>query len=163
MPVFYFSSWVCVLSHVWLFVTLWTVAWQAPLSMEFSRQEYWSTLPFPAPEDLRDPGIKPVSLVSPALAGRFFTTEPPGKPGNHVTLILIHLPRMKRSFHWKPFKTLQTMWSSYALTSPHTKTPLDIAQKAVFWALFPLHNLMWCFSYCTTAPSCLTKAYYISK
>ena len=49
-------------------------------SMEFSRQEYWSGLPFPSPEDLPDPVIKP---VSPALVGRFFTTEPPGKPINH--------------------------------------------------------------------------------
>ena len=53
---------------------------QAPLSMGFSRQEYWSRLPFPPPGDLPDPGIKPASLVSPALAGRFFTTEPPGNP-----------------------------------------------------------------------------------
>ena len=45
----------------------------------FPRQEYWSGLPFPPPGDLLDPGIKPVSLVSPALAGGFFTTEPPGK------------------------------------------------------------------------------------
>jgi len=53
-----------VLSRVWLFVTPWTVAHQAPLSMEFSRQEYWSGLPFPSPEDLPNPGIKP---RSPAL------------------------------------------------------------------------------------------------
>ena len=48
--------------------------------MGFSRQEYWSGLPYPPPGDLSDPGIKPVSPVSPALAGGFFTTEPPGKP-----------------------------------------------------------------------------------
>ena len=48
---------------------------QAPLSMGFSRQEYWSELPFPSPEDLPDPGIKPTSLISPALAGGFFTTS----------------------------------------------------------------------------------------
>ena len=53
---------------------------QAPLSMEFFRQEYWSGLPFPTPGARPDPGIKPVSLVSPALAGGFFTTVPPGKP-----------------------------------------------------------------------------------
>ena len=64
-----------LLSHVWLFVTPWTVAYQAPLSMRFSRQEYWSGLPFPTPRDLPDPGIKPESLASPALAGRFFTTS----------------------------------------------------------------------------------------
>ena len=56
--------------------TPWTVAHQAPLSIGFSRQEHWSGLPLPAPGDLPDPGIEPTSLVSPALAGRFFTTEP---------------------------------------------------------------------------------------
>ena len=64
------------LSHVQLFVTPWTVAHQAPLSMEFSREQYWSELPFHIPEDLSKPGIEPVSL---ALAGGFFTTTPPGK------------------------------------------------------------------------------------
>ena len=52
-------------------------ACQTPLSMEFSRQEYWSGLPFPSPGDLPDPGTELVSLTSPALAGRFFTTDPP--------------------------------------------------------------------------------------
>ena len=51
------------------------VARQAPLSMGFSRQEYWSQLPFPSPEDLPDPGIGPVSLTFPVLAGRIFTTS----------------------------------------------------------------------------------------
>ena len=59
------------------FVKPWTVAHQAHLSMGFSRQEYWSGLPFPPPGDLPNPGME---LVSPALAGGFFTTEPPGKP-----------------------------------------------------------------------------------
>ena len=60
-------------------VTQWTVALQAPLSMGFYRQEYWSALPFSSPRDLPDPGIKPMSPASPALAGRFFTTVPHGK------------------------------------------------------------------------------------
>jgi len=68
------------LCSVQLFATPWTVARQVPLSMEFSRQEYWSGLPFPSPGNLPDPGIKPRSLASPALAGGFFTTVPPGKP-----------------------------------------------------------------------------------
>ena len=55
------------------------IACQAPLSVEFSRQEYWNGLPFPSPGDRSDPGIEPVSPASPALAGRFFTIEPPGK------------------------------------------------------------------------------------
>ena len=60
-----------------LFAPPWTVAHQAPLSLGFSRQEYWSGLPFPSPEDLSDPGIDPTSS---ALAGGFFTTQPSGKP-----------------------------------------------------------------------------------
>ena len=67
------------LSHVRLFVTPWTVAHQAPLSMECSRQECWSGLPFPPSRDLPNPGIRPKSLVSPALASGFFTTVPLGK------------------------------------------------------------------------------------
>ena len=70
------------LSHVRLFVNPWTVALQAPLSMEFSRQGYWSGLPFPSPGDIPDPGIKP---GSPALACGFFTAEPPGKPMCYFT------------------------------------------------------------------------------
>jgi len=61
-------------------VAPWTVACQAPLPMEFSRQEYWSRVPLPIPGDLPYPEIKPASLESPALAGGFFTTEPSGKP-----------------------------------------------------------------------------------
>ena len=74
---------VCVLSHfscVWLFVTLWTVACQAPLSMGFSRQEYWSGLPYSPPGDLPDPGMETVTPASPALQADSFPTEPPGKP-----------------------------------------------------------------------------------
>ena len=62
-------------SRVQLFVMLWTVAHQAPLSMGFSRQEYWSGLPYPLPGNLPDAGIKPVSLASPAWAGGFFSTS----------------------------------------------------------------------------------------
>ena len=61
-------------SRVWLFVTLWTVARQALLSMGFSRREYWSGLSCSPPEDLPNPGTEPVSLTSSALAGGFFTT-----------------------------------------------------------------------------------------
>ena len=62
----------CVLSRVGLPETLWTVAHQAPLSMGFSRQGYWSGLPFPSPGDLPDPGMEPNSLASPAVADGFF-------------------------------------------------------------------------------------------
>ena len=68
---------MCMLSlfsRVRLFAIPWTVAHQAPLSMGFSRQEYWSGLPFPSPGALQDPGIEPMSLMLPTLAGGFFTT-----------------------------------------------------------------------------------------
>ena len=88
LPLNYLQSpytYKCVLSCfscIRLFATLWTVAHQAPLSMGFSRQEYWSGLPCPPPRHLPNPGIKPASPVSPAWTGRFFTTEAPGKPIN---------------------------------------------------------------------------------
>jgi len=72
---------VYLLSRVSLFVTLWTVVYQAPLSMAFSRQEYWSELPFPSPGDLPNPGIKP---RSPALQADSLPSEPPGKPLKHL-------------------------------------------------------------------------------
>ena len=65
------------LSRVRLFATLWTVAYQASPSMGFSRQEYWSGLPFPSPGDLPDPGIEP---GSPTLEADALNSEPPGKP-----------------------------------------------------------------------------------
>ena len=68
----------CMLSYfncVQLFASPWTVALQAPLSMGFSWQEYWSQLSFPSPGDLPNPGIEPTSLMSPALLGRFFITK----------------------------------------------------------------------------------------
>ena len=80
------------LSCVHLFVTPWTMDHQAPLCMEFSRQEYWSVWPFPSPGDLPSPGTEP---TSPTLAGRFFTTEPPGKPCNQIIM-------MSRTLNWQP-------------------------------------------------------------
>ena len=80
---------VCVCVYIYIYIchlvpkscltlaTLWSAAYQAPLSMGFPKQEHWSGLPFPSPGDLPDPVIKP---VSPALAGRFFITEPPENP-----------------------------------------------------------------------------------
>ena len=69
------------LSCVQLFVTPWTVSHQAPLSMEFSRQEDWSGLPFPSPGDLPDPATELLSPASPAFTGRYVIAEYPGKRG----------------------------------------------------------------------------------
>ena len=76
------------LSRVRLFATPWTVAYQAPLSMGFSRQGYWSGLPFPSPGDLPDPGIKP---RSPTLQAEALPSEPPGKPIYSLTTYLFIL------------------------------------------------------------------------
>ena len=78
-------------SHVRLFETQWTVACQAPLSMGFSRQEYWSGLPCPPPGNLPDPGIEPLSFWSSCIATRFFTTESPGKPINKQIYVYISI------------------------------------------------------------------------
>ena len=75
--------------YVWLFEIPWTVALQAPLHMGFSRQEHWSGLPGPSPGDVSRAGIEPTSLVSPALVGRFFTTESPGKLKEICTIHII--------------------------------------------------------------------------
>ena len=72
------------LSHVRLFATPWTVAYQAPPSMGFSKQEYWSGLAFPSPGDLPDPGIEP---RSPAFQADALTSEPPGKPQSYKSQI----------------------------------------------------------------------------
>ena len=93
------------LSHVRLFVTPWTMAGQAPLSMELFRQEYWSGLPFSSPVDLSDPGIKP---APPALAGGFLTTAPPGKPVKaKASIFLIPLLLLQRHTHTHPILYLE--------------------------------------------------------
>ena len=81
-------GYACVLSlssHIHLFAILWTVAYQATLSMGFSRLVYWSGWPCPPPGNLPSPGTKPASLASLALAGRYFTTRAPtGKPSDCI-------------------------------------------------------------------------------
>ena len=93
-----FIKCLCMLnhiSHVQLFVTLWIVAYQAPLSLGFSGQEDWSGLPWPPSGDLPNPGVEPMSLMSPALAVRFFTTsatcEAPPKCDKYSQMLYISL------------------------------------------------------------------------
>ena len=126
---------MCMLSHfccVWRFVTLWTVAPQTPLSMEFSRQEHRRGFPCPSLEDLPDPVIKPSSLISLALAGGFFTTSATWKaPCIRDNMILIWLVTgnvnsdslvkvvFARLFHYKdtafPFLTPSVRCASLSL------------------------------------------------
>ena len=100
-------------SHVWFFMTPWTVAHHARLSMKFSRQEYWSGLPFPPSGNLLNPGIEPTSLVSPALAGRFFTIEPPGKPSIYFSM---------KYFYWFvfPVSVQLSVWFYFGLSGALT-------------------------------------------
>ena len=81
---------VCVLSRFRFFVTPWTVAHQATLSMEFSMQEYWSRVSFPTSGDIPDPGAESKALGSPALRGRFFTMSHLGSP--HISVLYFHPP-----------------------------------------------------------------------
>ena len=104
------------LSCTWLFVTLWTVTYQAPLPMGVFRQEYWSGLPFPFLADLPNPEIEPTSLGSPALAGTFFTAEPSGRPPVHNHL------------HTQQFCYIEVMWKRiYFGQSTH---PLHLCTSA---------------------------------
>ena len=135
------------------FVTPWTVAHQAPLSMGFPRQEYWSGLPFLSPGDLPNPGIEP------ALAGRFFITEPSGKPWIYVYLELIHIAvQWEPTQHWKAIILQKKKrkgggldLSLYPILRP--KPPLPFLQILIRQASFAaqhetvLGSLSW-FSHC---------------
>ena len=103
------------LQSFWIFATLWTITCQASLSMGFSREEYWSGLPCPPPGDLPDPGIKPMSLVSPALAGRLFTTEPLGIPLNQPPPPPLGCQRSLPSHGWRWAQGIQSPPSSQLL------------------------------------------------
>ena len=99
-----------LLSHAWLFATHWTVSLQAPLSMGLSRQQYRSGLPCPPPQDLPDPGMEPTSPASPALAGGFFTTEPPGLVRLHKTFEGIISRRKSSRVKHKLYISIISFW-----------------------------------------------------
>ena len=118
---------------VWLFATTWTVvARQAPLSMGFSRQKYWSGLPFPTPGYLPDPGTEPVSLTSPASAGGFFTSAPPRKPP------LPHPPKKPSPFSWKIIQFSYVMVFSY-----RSLPSINFFRIFLMWKFLHLPTLGW--------------------
>ena len=103
-----------LLSHFWLFATPQTVAHQALLSMGFSRQEHWSGLPYPPPEDLPDPGIKPVFSCTPALASSFFTASATWEAiWEHISFLLPQSPE----------------WLSLALITRQGQADENLAKK----------------------------------
>ena len=118
--------WVKPLSRVWLFVTPWTVAHQDPLSMGFSRQEYWSRLPFPSPGDLPDAGIEHMSLMSPALAGGFFTTSTTWKaPLKHIYTCKFSLYVCPPQPDYKYLRSRGHALTSLTFSFPRWKLPLS--------------------------------------
>ena len=132
----------CMLSPVWLFVTSWTIARQAPHSMGFPRQQYWSELPFPTSGDLPDPRIEPIAHVSPILAGRFFTTEPLSKPTEiintlkwkaneelHGSIITLH----KHQTSYSSCCDAEGSTTSYLYSPGMGKRELDSTYKNIKW------------------------------
>ena len=130
-------TYACVLSHSVMpdSVTPWTVVHQAPLSMGFSRQDYQNGLPFTAPEDLPDWRIEPESLVLPALAGRFFTTAPPGKPCITYMESLIHKHSVSLYYLLFFFSFLSEEFSRYHNTNVE-HTLLKLFLSIYFWCYY---------------------------
>ena len=135
------------LSHVRLFVTLWTVAHKAPPSMGFLRQEYWSGLPFPSPADLPDPVIKP---RSPALQAYTLTSEPPGKLEPSKILPSLVLPFSPEHLLFLQPRTLplgkHDFLPHFSLRSPHLSESLS--RQASNPSIFPIFYLLF-FTYGT--------------
>ena len=114
------------LSRVRLFATPWTIAHQTPPSMGFSRQEYWSGLPFPSPGDLPDPGIEP---GSPALEAEALTSEPPGKPRKHYFINTVWLDGIIDSVDRSLSKLQETVKDREAWHSPWGRKESDTTER----------------------------------
>ena len=142
---------VCVLSHVQLFATLWIIAHQAPLSMGFSRQEYWSRLPFPSTGDLLHPGIKPVSPASPALQADSLSLKPLGHlvrkissvqfssvaqscPLFETTWIAARQASLSITNSWSSLKltSIESVMPSSHLSSPYPPAPNPSQHQSLF-------------------------------
>ena len=134
------SIWVKLLSCVWLFATPWTVAYQAPPSMGFSRQEYWNGLPFPSPGDLSDPGIK---SRSPALQADSLPSEPPANPWwdsevqGIVYLWLIHIVVWQKPIQHYKAVTLQLKIKKEVMCHPQPGAQLPERVSSDSWGQFP--------------------------
>ena len=126
---------VCVLNHVRLFATPWTRARQAPLSMGFSRQEYWSGLAFSALGDLPNLGIEPASLVSPALTGGSFTT---GIPGGYIQRDMVGCDNIKVWWFWN---WEHTSWQNAFIQNTHTHKPWTPQVSVCLDVYLPVENL----------------------
>ena len=129
------------LSHVWLFMTPWTVAHQAPLSMVFPRQEYWSVLPHPPPGDLPNPGIKPTSSM---LAGGFLTISATWEA--LIVVMAVHLCEYTKN-HWIVLLLLLSHFSHVWLcetpeTAAHQAPPSLGFSRQEHWSGLPFPSPM---------------------
>ena len=121
-------------SCVQLFAISWTIVCQASLPMEFSRQKYWSRLPFSPPGDLPNPGIEPGSLESSALAREFFTTEPPGKPLTHHKIHCFSNCTIQWFLAYSQCRAIINTICSRTSSSPQRETQYPLSK----YSLFPL-------------------------
>ena len=124
-----------------LFGTLWAAARQVPLSVGFSRQEFWSGLPFPPPGDLPDSGTEPMSLESPAKVAGFFITEPPGKWNSIIEINLLQVKKEDLSFFFSFFQILKLTKASI-YKSYHLEVKMS-PSDSVTYQLFSLHQAYW--------------------
>ena len=135
------------ISRVRLFATLWTVASRAPLSMGFSRQEYWSGLPFLSPGDLPDPGMQTGSLMSPELASSL-PLVPPGKPNictdvhiyvhtEYIGMAQIELHYFFKSAAAKSLQSCPTLCDPIDGSPPGSPIPGILQARTVEWLPFP--------------------------
>ena len=137
-----FSGYVCMLSRVGLFATPWTAAHQAPLSMRFPRQEYLNGLPFLSPGDLLTLGIKP---GSPALAGRFFTTEPPEKITCWRSVCIINHHHLTSRYSVISFSLVQSLNPVWLFVTPWIaarQASLSITNTQSLLKLMPVELVM---------------------
>ena len=130
---------VKVTSCVWLFATLWTVVCQTPLSIEFSRQEFWSGLLFPSSGDLPDPAIETLSCI----AGRFFTIEPLPKNSTRSSLCI-----------WNEIQNGKTLLDFAPSASPTIFVPGSVPTTLDFILFLKMLNLFFPRSLCTCCSLC---------
>ena len=171
MHLIYLSNLICVsvclplclgmLSCVQLFVTPWTVARQAPLSMGFSRPEYWSGLPFPPPRDLPDPGIKP---RSPTLQADSLPAKPQGKPKNTGvgSLSLLHGIFLSQALNWGLLHCRRILYQLNFLGSPSTFYLPIVSAYHLFYYLSVCLPLRCIYLSSTYLPTYLSSNTYIS-
>ena len=126
-------------SHVQLFVSLWTVACQAPLSMGFSRQEYWSGLPFPSSGDLSNPGNKP---KIPALQADSLPSELLGKPQAGPSVSSVHLLSCVRLFTF--VQLCQIPWTAACQASLSITNPQSLLKLMCIKSVMPSNHLILC-------------------